>query len=85
MISVGDEGVDFISNEKTAIAFAKQVWKQSGYTPKIFMLYDTRLVDDKYWVIEGVSLWDYIFTNCGGGPYIIVEKNGKVLFVGETG
>lgn len=85
MIAVDDEGINFISNEKKAVALAKQVWKQSGYASKIFMLYHTRLVNDKYWVIEGVSLWDYIFTICGGGPYIILEKNGKVLFLGETG
>lgn len=86
MASFDETGIDYITDQRTAINTAKCVWKKElGNGPGLLTLYHARLVEDKYWVIEGVPVWQYMFRINGGGPYIILQKNGKVMYVGETG
>ena len=81
-----DEGIELIQTKEMAFKIAKQLWvKKYGYKSLMFKVFDYRLVDDKYWVIEGCNYLFLLFKICGGGPYIVIEKSGKILSLGYTG
>lgn len=81
-----DEGIEVIQTKEMAFKIAKQLWvKKYGYKSLMFKVFDYRLVDDKYWVIEGCNYFFLLFKICGGGPYIVIEKSGKILSLGYTG
>lgn len=82
-----ENGVEYIVDSDIAIDIAKKVWaERHGKLSNMPYIYSSRLIDNKYWVVEGVNIFmDFFGISCGGGPYIILEKTGKVLFLGETG
>jgi hypothetical protein len=73
---IPDDG--FVPDEKTAIKIAKSVWIPI-YGAKHLIVskykYRVRLVDDKIWVIEGVSRWG----KHGGGPFIKIDKERSTI------
>ncbi len=51
-----EEGVEVIQTKEMAFKVAKQLWiEKYGYKALMFKVFDYRLVDDKYWVIEGCN------------------------------
>ena len=86
MDSYPEDGIDVIKTKEMAFKVAKQVWiEKYGYLSITCMIFDCRLKDNRYWIIEGRNVFHRLFKMCGGGPYIIIEKNGKVISLGHTG
>jgi len=79
---IPDKG--FVPDEKTALKIAKNIWEPIfGLKHLVWYRYKyrVRLIDDKVWIIEGVSRWG----GYGGGPFIRIEKErGKILEVNHT-
>lgn len=81
---VQDE-IDYVDSKEKAFKIAKQIWNEKyGVTSSMFMIFEYRFVDEKYWVIEGSNIFHRLFKINGGGPYIIIEKNGRVHNINYT-
>lgn len=81
-----ENGCDIIETKEMAYKIAKDVFiEKYGYSSLFFMSFDCRLEDNKYWILEGTNKFHKLFKSCGGGPYIVIEKNGKILEIGYTG
>lgn len=79
------DDITYIDTKEKAFKLAKQIWTEEyGYFSMMFMVFDYRLVDDKYWIIEGSNIFDRLFKVNGGGPYIIIEKNGCIHNINYT-
>lgn len=79
------EDIDYIDSQGKAFKVAKQIWTEEyGYFSLLFMVFDYRLVDDRYWIIEGSNIFHRMFKVNSGGPYIIIEKNGCIHNINYT-
>ena len=81
-----DSGIDIIKTKEMAFSIAKKIWTEEyGFRSILFTIFDCRLENDRYWIFEGRKYFHILFRSYGGGPYIILEKNGKVVALGYTG
>lgn len=81
-----ENGCEIIETKEMAYKIAKDIFiEKYGYSSLFFMSFDCRLEDNKYWILEGTNKFHKFFKSCGGGPYIVIEKNGKILEIGYTG
>lgn len=79
------DDIDYIDSKDKAFNLAKQIWNDEyGRFSLMFMVFYYRLVDDRYWVIEGSNIFHRLFKINGGGPYIIIEKNGCIHNINYT-
>ncbi|MCR5612611.1 NTF2 fold immunity protein [Treponema sp.] len=86
MSSNSENGIEVIETKEMAFKIAKQVWiEKYGFFSISCMVFDCRLEDNRYWILEGRNIFHNIFKICGGGPYIVIEKNGKIISLGYTG
>ncbi len=81
-----EDECEIIKTKEMAYKIARDVFiEEYGYSSLLFMSFDCRLEDNKYWILEGRNKFHTIFKTCGGGPYIVIEKNGKIIEIGYTG
>lgn len=81
-----DNDCEIIETKELAYKIARDIFVEKyGYSSLIFMSFDCRLQDNKYWIFEGRNKFHILFKTCGGGPYIVIEKTGKILALGYTG
>ncbi len=86
MDSYTEDGIEIIRTKEMAFKIAKQVWiEKYGYLSIACMTFDCRLENDRYWILEGRNVFHTLLKICGGGPYIVIEKNGKIISLGHTG
>lgn len=81
-----DSDVDIIKTKDVAFFIAKKILTEEyGFSSILFTIFDYRLEDYRYWIFEGRNYFHRLFRIYGGGPYIILEKTGKVISLGYTG
>ena len=81
-----ENGCEIIETKEMAYKIAKEVFiEKYGYSSLFFMSFDCRLEDNKYWILEGTNKLHLFFKTNGGGPYIVMDKTGKILALGHTG
>lgn len=81
-----ENGYNIIETKEMAYKIAREVFiEKYGYSSLLFMSFDCRLESNKYWILEGTNKLHQLFKINGGGPYIVMEKNGKILAIGHTG
>ena len=86
LVIESENGCEIIETKEMAYKIAKDVFiEKYGYSSLFFMSFDCRLEGNKYWILEGTNKFHKLFKSCGGGPYIVIEKNGKILEIGYTG
>lgn len=84
--NIDANGCNIIETKEMAFKIAKEIWiEKYGYFSIMFMIFDCRLENNEYWILEGSNYFHRLLKICGGGPYIVIEKNGRVVAVGYTG